>query len=72
MPRVIKRNALVEKTLVHSSCGAEIGYFENEVQTGVSHDALGGPQDDVEYRYINCPICKFKIYLNKRGKESKD
>ena len=69
MPRVIRLNALKEKTIIHTPCGAEVGYFENEVETKWSHDALGGPADSVSYRVIPCPICKYDIHVGNGKKK---
>lgn len=58
MARVIELNAGGEITIIHSACGAKIGYYPNEVQSFVHHDYGGG--SDMVY-YITCPHCGKQI-----------
>ena len=50
------------KEVVHKSgCGALIGYVQNDVLVEYTTDYTGGKD---QYKYINCPNCGGKIYLN--------
>ncbi len=61
MPRLIKINKQHEKVVTHKECGAEIGYFQNEVIKGHIHEDYGGGSEQMYY--IVCPKCGKKIYV---------
>lgn len=55
MAKVIKIDKTKAKRLTHSSCGAVIEYFENEVVSKVEPEPYGGGSDT--YHYLTCPNC---------------
>jgi len=58
MARVIRIDPAQEKTMTHSECGAEIGYFENEVVYRTIGDYGGGSDS---YGHLTCPNCHKQI-----------
>lgn len=61
MARVIEILKSEEKTIVHKSCGAKIGYYQIEVKNKVVHDYGGG--SDTVY-YLTCPNCGTEIVIS--------
>jgi hypothetical protein len=58
MPRLIEILKSEELTVVHKSCGAKIGYYENETKSAV-HEDYGGGRDT--WYYIICPNCNKRV-----------
>lgn len=58
MAKVVKIDKTKMKRVTHSSCGAVVEYFENEVQSFIRTDYGGG--SDMVY-YIVCPNCGKQI-----------
>ncbi len=56
MAKVVKIDKTKMKTMTHSSCGAVIEYFENEVESKWEPEPYGGGSD--LYHYLKCPNCK--------------
>jgi DNA-directed RNA polymerase subunit RPC12/RpoP len=61
MPRLIEIIKDCEKTVIHTDCGAKIGYYLNEVKSYIKED-YGGGKDTVYY--IICPNCGQKVVVN--------
>jgi len=55
MAKVVKIDKSKAKQRTHSSCGAVIEYFENEVEKRVENEPYGGGTDT--YNYLNCTNC---------------
>jgi len=55
MAKVIKIDPDQAKYIIHSSCGAHIEYYENEVKSKWEDEPYGGGTD--EYHYLLCPNC---------------
>jgi len=62
MARVIRIEPELEKTVTHKKCGALVGYYPKEVQSGTYHDYGGG--SDTWY-YIICPNCGERVEVSK-------
>jgi 5-methylcytosine-specific restriction endonuclease McrA len=60
MSRLLEIIKNCERTVVHTNCGAKISYYQNEIQSYVSHDYGGG--SDTNY-YIICSNCGKKVYV---------
>jgi len=58
MAKVVRIDKTKMKRVTHSSCGAVVEYFENEVQSFIRTDYGGG--SDMVY-YIVCPNCGKQI-----------
>lgn len=56
MAKVIKIDETKAKRITHSSCGAVIEYFENEVISKWEDEPYGGGSD--LYHYLTCPNCE--------------
>lgn len=48
---------------MHKECGALIGYYPKEIQTGTFYDWHG---DSETWYFIICPNCGEKVEVNKR------
>lgn len=63
MARLIRIRQEEEKRTVHKDCGAEIGYYLNELKEAIHYDYGGG--SEVWY-YIICPNCGKKVEVKNR------
>jgi len=63
MARIIKIDPESELKVTHKVCGAEIGYFQNEIAKGIYHD-YGG--DSEIWYYLICPHCGEKVEVKKK------
>ena len=63
MPRLIEILKSEERTVVHKDCGAKIGFYNNEAQTGNHQDYGGGSET---WYYIICPNCGEKVEVSKK------
>lgn len=55
MAKVVRIDKSKAKQRTHSSCGAVIEYFENEVEYRNEPEPYGGGSDT--YKYLRCPHC---------------
>lgn len=55
MAKVVRIDKSKAKQRTHSSCGAVIEYFENEVVYKNEPEPYGGGSDT--YKYLQCPHC---------------